>query len=355
MRSRLLWKLLGVNLLVLGVVVLAVWAAVDYLAAGYFADLMRQHGISTEESNRMFLGAVHRYLVGATLAAVLLAAVTSLVLTRRILGPLGQMTQVAGRVAAGDFSTRVTATTQDEVGALGAAFNRMAENLAQLERLRKSMVADVAHELRTPLTNVRGYLEGLRDGVIPADPSTFAMLLAEVGRLGSLVENLLQLARADAARAFLEKAPLSLGALIDAVREITRPDFEARGVRLEVRVAPAADAVTADRDRISQVLRNLLDNALRYTSAGGEVSVSAERLADGVRVAVSNPGVEIPEQDLPRIFERFFVVERSRSRDGCGAGLGLAIVKELVEAHGGTVGATSAGGRTTVWFLIPRP
>lgn len=353
MKPRLLWKLLGINLLVVAVVVVAVWASIDTLAAGYFAALMHQYGIEPTTSHRMFVHAVHRYLVWATLGAVALAATLSFLLTRRLLGPLSQMAAVAGRLAAGNFGSRVEVTSGDEVGQLGVAFNRMAEGLERLEGLRKAMVADVAHELRTPLTNVRGYLEALSDGVVPATQETFDLLLEEVRRLGGLVEDLLQLAKADAAKAFLEKNGISLHQLVGQMVDLQAPGFRARAIAVRTSLAPDADAVLADRDRLSQVLRNLLDNALRYTVAGGEVEVSAERLLDRVRVSVTNTGEEIPEQDLPLIFERFFVVDRSRSRDGGGAGLGLAIVKEIVEAHGGEVGAACADGRTTVWFTLP--
>jgi len=352
-RLRLRWKLLGVNVLVLAVAALAVWLAVDYLAADYFAALMDRYGISPTEAHRMFLGAVHRYLLWATAAAAAVAVLGSFLLTRRLLGPLAEMSAIAGRLAAGDFSSRVATAARDEVGELGAAFNRMADGLERLERHRKDLVADVAHELRTPLTNVRGYLEALHDGVLPPSVETFALLLDEVRRLGALVEDLLQLAKADAARAFLEKRPLSLRELAGQLLEISRPAFAARGIALEESFAPGPGTVRADRDRVSQVLRNLLDNALRHTPPGGEVTVATAPTGAGVRVAVTNTGSEIPAGDLPRVFERFFVVDRSRSRGGGGAGLGLAIVRELVEAHGGAVGAESAGGRTTVWFTLP--
>jgi signal transduction histidine kinase len=215
------------------------------------------------------------------------------------------------------------------------------------------MVADVAHELRTPLTNVRGYLEALRDGVVPATHDTFDLLLEEVRRLGGLVEDLLQLAKADAAKAFLEKRPLSLHELVGQMLDLHAPGFRAHGIAVSTRLSPDADLALGDRDRLGQVLRNLLDNALRYTLPGGAVEVSTERVPGGIRVSVTNTGEEIPEADLPLIFERFFVVDRSRSRDGGGAGLGLAIVKEIVEAHGGEVGAACADGRTTVWFTLP--
>ncbi len=354
MRSRLLWKLLGVNLPALALVVVALWVSVDYLAAAYFSELMHRYGIEPVTSHRMFLHAVHRYLVWASLAAMALAVGLSFLLTRRVLGPLSEVAKAAGRLAAGDFRSRAGVSSTDEVGQLGASFDRMAESLEQLEALRKSMVADVAHELRTPLTNVRGYLEALSDGVFPASGETFALLLAEVRRLEALVESHLQLARADAAKAFLEKRPFSVHGLVSRAVEVNAPRFRARGITLRPLLAPEADESFGDPDRLSQVLGNLLDNALRYGLPGSEVEVRAERVpGGGLRVAVTNAGEEIPEDDLPLIFERFFVVDRSRSREGGGAGLGLAIVKEVVEAHGGSVGASSESGRTTVWFTLP--
>lgn len=353
MKSRLLWKLLGINLCLLAVVVAAMWAAVDTLAAGYFADLMHQYGIEPTTSHRMFVHAVHRYLVGTAAGAVALAVALSFLLTRKVLGPLSQVAEAAGRVATGELGARVPVASADEVGDLGAAFNRMAEGLERLEALRKAMVADVAHELRTPLTNVRGYLEALSDGVVPPTRDTFDLLREEVRRLGGLTEDLLQLAKADAGKLFLDKRRFSLREFVDQAVDLRAPDLRARTVSVRTRLAPDAETALGDRDRMVQVLGNLLENAMRHAGPDGEIEVAADRTEGGLRVSVSNTGEEIPAEDLPLIFERFFVVDRSRSRDRGGAGLGLAIVKEIVEAHGGRVGASCAAGRTTVWFTLP--
>jgi signal transduction histidine kinase len=321
MRRRLLWKLLLVNVVpVIAVIVLTVWLAIDHLAADYFMVLMDRYMVSPTETHRMFLEAVHRYLVWASLAALVLAFLLSYLLTRRVLRPLSQMAAATRQVAAGNFSSRVEAASGDEIGDLGAAFNRMADSLERLERLRKTMVADVAHELRTPLTNLRGYLEGLSDSVIPPSKATFEMLQAEVLRLVHLVDDLGQLARAEAARAFLDRRELSLPETVGQVLALYRPNFESR----------------------------------KYTPAGGRVTITADPVPDGVRVLFANSGPGIAEEDLPFVFERFFRGDRSRSREAGGAGIGLAIVKELIEAHGGRVGAESAGGETRVWFVLPR-
>lgn len=353
MKRRLLWKLLLVNIPVIAVIIVIVWLAIDHLAAGYFMVLMKKYMVAPTATHRMFLAAVHRYLLWASAVALALAFLLSYLLTRRVLRPLSQMAAVTREVAAGNFSTRVEVASSDEVGELGAAFNRMADSLERLERLRKTMVADVAHELRTPLTNLRGYLEGLADGVVPPSRTTLEMLQAEVLRLVHLVEDLGQLARADAARAYLERREFSLPESIGQMLALYRPGFEAKGIAVESSFAPGTERVTADRDKLLQAVRNLVENAWKYTPEGGRVAVSAERVAEGIRVVFANSGSGIAAAELPFIFERFYRADRSRSREGGGAGIGLAIVKELVEAHGGRVGAESGEGETRVWFVLP--
>lgn len=354
MRRRLLWKLLLVNNVpVIAVIILVVWLAIDQLAADYFMALMNRYAVPTGETHRMFLQAVHRYLLWASLAALLLAFVLSFLLTRRVLRPLAEMTEVTRAVAGGDFTARTALTSGDEVGEFGAALNRMADSLGQLEQLRKSMVADVAHELRTPLTNLRGYLEGLSDGVLPPDKTTLAILQDEVMHLVHLVDNLQQLAKADAARAYLQRQSLDLPELVEQVLTFIRPEFAARQLHVTTRFAAAALTVTADRDKLLQALRNLLDNACKYTPEGGEVAIESRRDGEGVTVTIRNSGPGIAAIDLPFIFERFYRGDRSRSRAAGGAGIGLAIVKELIEAHGGQVGADSRPGATSVWFTLP--
>ena len=232
-------------------------------------------------------------------------------------------------------------------------FNRMGDSLERLEQLRKSMVSDVAHELRTPLTNLRGYLEGLSDGVIPPDKATFEMLQQENLRLVNLVEDLGQLARADAARAYLDRRPVDLTGCINEMLNLYRMNIDDKQIRVSTRFADAASTVAADRDKLLQAVRNLIDNCLKYTPQGGAVTITSTRTAGGVRVDFVNDGPGIPTTELPYVFERFYRAEYSRSRDAGGAGIGLAIVKQLIEAHGGRVGAESTPGETRIWFELP--
>ena len=198
MRSYLILKLLAIHLAVIGFVMIIVWLSIDTLAAGYFVTLMDKYNISPEPAHAMFISAVHRYLVWAFIGAMALAVVLSFVLMRKVLAPLTRMNATTRQIAAGDFTARVPVNTRDEVGTLAKAFNRMAESLEEIENLRRTLMIDVAHELRTPLTNIRGYLEALNDRVLPLSDKTLSLLQDETLRLVQLVEDVLQLALADA-------------------------------------------------------------------------------------------------------------------------------------------------------------
>lgn len=353
MKTRLLWKLIGINLPAVVAVVLIVWLAIDYQAAYYFMELMDRYHISPSGMHQLFLDAVHRSMIWAILLALLLAAGLSFLLTRKVLRPLSQMAEVTRRLAAGDYSARVAVASSDEVGRLAEDFNHMADSLARLEQLRKTMVADAAHELRTPLTNVRGYLEALRDGVLPPTPETFQMLHSEVLRLVELSESLLDLARADAARGDLQVETLSLSDLVTEAVALSEPQLRAKSLRVDTQLDAQGDRVEADPSKLRQVLRNLMENAVQYTPAGGAVRISTRRLDEMVRLSFANPGEGLTAEDIPFIFERFYRSDKSRSRARGGAGIGLSIVKELIEAHGGQVGAESSEGETCIWVDLP--
>lgn len=352
MRHRLLWKLVAINLLVIGVVIVVIWLAIDYLAADYLSILMKKYDVPASMTHQMFLESVHRYLLWASLLALACAMLCSFFLTRQVLRPLSQMTAITAQLAAGQYTERVQIAAQDEVGQLGEAFNRMADSLERIEQLRRRLVSDVAHELRTPLTNMRGYLEALRDGVVEPTTETFEVLHEETLRLVKLVEALLQLTKAEAARMTLDVREVVVRDFVDQTCALFQASFEAKGIEVTSYVAAEIDTIRADADKVSQALHNLLQNALQYSPPGGVVNLSIRR-QDGCVWTVSNSGDEIPEADLEFIFERFYRGEKSRSREHGGAGIGLAIVKELVQAHGGKVGAASHDQMTHVWFSLP--
>lgn len=352
MKKHLLWKLLLNVIPVIAITILVVWLAIDNLAATYFMSLMEHYSIQPHDSHRMFIEAVHRYLLWAALAALTLALLLSYLMTKRVLRPLTQMTRISRELASGNFVSRVEVVSEDEIGQLGIAFNRMADSLEQLEKLRKNMVTDVAHELRTPLTNLRGYLEGLSDAVVPPSTETFRMLESEILRLVHLVDDLQQLTKAEAAQAFLQRQNLQVTTLFEQLLPLFELRFQAKKIDLQVEIEPQALTLSADLDKLLQALRNLLENALRYTPEAGRITINGRQIDSLVEISISNTGEKIAPADLPFIFERFFRADRSRSREHGGAGIGLAIVKQLVEAHGGQVGVDSQNGMTRVWLRL---
>ena len=339
MKRFLILKLLAINLVVIGFVMVLVWVAIDTLAAGYFVTLMEKYNISPKPAHAMFVDAIHRYLLWASLAAVILSVILSFLMMRRVLAPLTHMNAITREIAAGNFALRVPATTEDEVGQLARAFNRMSQSLEKIENLRRNLMIDVAHELRTPLTNIRGYLEALNDGVLPPSSQTFSMLQDETLRIVQLVEDVLQLAKADAAHDNLRVDNIDVGELIRNIGHTYSYVFHERNIHVHMEVPPEPVVVSADRNRLARVFRNLADNAARYTPHGGDVMVRVEPGSETIRLCYSNPVEGLTEKDLPHIFERFYRGEKSRSRQHGGAGIGLAIVKELVEAHKGSIDA----------------
>ncbi len=333
----------GVGIVALGVLL---------VGADTFARLMAEHGSSAETAHAMFDESITVVLAVAVAAAAAAAVAVATILGRRLAHPLGEIGRAARRVAAGDYRARVPREGPDEVASLADSFNQMAVSLEEGERLRQEFIANAAHELRTPLTNLKGYLEGLRDGVIPADVSTFVSLSEEVERLVRLAASLDTLAAGDAAAAAVSVGELDLGAAIRSAADLAGPAIERAGIELDLEL-PERLRARADPDGLAQVLGNLLQNASRYTPPGGRVTIRADRRSDDILVSVVNTGSAIPAADLPHVFERFYRVDKSRDRTHGGAGIGLAIVKQLIEACGGTVGAESSSGRTRFWFSLP--
>jgi two-component system sensor histidine kinase BaeS len=352
MKQGLLLKLLGINIPVVALVILVLWLVLDTLAANYFSILMREYHISPIDAHHMFIHSVHRYMLWTSIGALFLGALLSVSLTRMVLRPLHEMTQTARSISEGDYSSRVRADSRDEIGELATAFNQMAENLARVERLRSDMVSDVAHELRTPLTNIRGYLEAIQDGVVLPNSDTVELLLEDTLRLIHLVEDLLQLARADAAKSALLLENVDVTDLTLRILKYFDLRFGEKNIQV-VKDLDAGSRVTADPHKLAQVIENLLKNALQYTPENGYVCVRVKGSGREVMFAVENSGSGIAEEDLPFVFERFYRGEKSRSRDYGGTGIGLAIVKEIVEAHGGSVGAESIPNKTVFWLSLP--
>ncbi|MGC4936886.1 sensor histidine kinase [Kribbella sp. DT2] len=274
------------------------------------------------------------------LGVLLIAAVVMIFTGRRLVRPILALTGAAQRMTNGDHAARVPVAGKDEVARLGHAFNAMAESIQQHDHQRKAMVSDVAHELRTPLANIKGYLVASEDGVVPLDRELVSSLLEETGLLEHLVADLQDLALADAGMLRMHPATRDLAEVADQVVAAHRPAAEAAGITLTAATTGVAPAVV-DSARIRQALGNLVSNAIRYTPDGGRVVVGVRRSGDDYLLTVTDSGTGIAPEHLPHLFDRFYRVEHSRSRATGGSGLGLAITKHLVEAHQGTISATS--------------
>jgi two-component system, OmpR family, sensor histidine kinase BaeS len=337
--------------IVAGVATVILAVGVMLVGGQSFAELMAQHGTDTASSRAMFEDAVGWVLAAAIVVALVVAIVVASVLGARLARPLRAVGLGARRIADGHYDARIPREGPEEIVSLADSFNQMAAALEEQERMRREFIANAAHELRTPLTNLQGYLEALRDGVIQPDRSTFESLLEEAERLVRLSRSLDTLTTGDAPTTSTDVAFDVADAIWTAV-DLARPSMLAAELTLDTDV-PAQLPAHGDPDRFAQVVGNLLQNAIRYTPPGGQVGVVAERRPNDILVSVTNSGDGIPPDDLPRVFERFYRVEKSRDRARGGAGIGLAIVRELVEAAGGAVGAESRGGLTRFWFTLP--
>ena len=326
-------------------------AGVTVVGADVFTDLMVEAGESAEHAHAMYDESVTTVALLAAVLAVVASVLLAVFLGGMLAKPLAEIGTAARRVAEGDYSARVPRAGPEEVVSLADSFNQMATSLERQEQMRRDFIANAAHELRTPLTNLQGYLEALRDGVIEADRATYDSLWDEAERLVRLSKSLETLADSEADGA-PRLAPVDLNAAIRNALELAQPVLDRAGLRVELDL-PERLPARANADHLAQVLANLISNAARYTPSGGVVSVRAERRPGDLLVSIANTGEGIPAEDLDRVFERFYRVEKSRDPQRGGAGIGLAIVKQLVEGAGGRVGVESREGITRFWFSLP--
>ena len=354
MRSSLVAKFVGVKALGMLVALAIVWVSIDFFAVDYFSSMLDRFEVPDKrEVLGMFLQTAHRYLVWGGVVGISVALCVGVLFIRMILNPLHQMLGITVEIAKGDFKSRVAILSNDEIGELGRTFNAMADNLERTEQLRKKMVVDVAHELRAPLTNMRGYLEALGDGVVQPDAKVIALLHEETLRLGNLSEDLMRLSVADAAQLTLERKMVDLREFLPHALKLFEVQFAEKDITTDTQIVAGAERIYADVEKLAQIMQNLLHNAWKFTSLEGNVRITVERTKGFVKIVVANTGELIAQGDLLLIFERFYRVDKSSSRERGGAGIGLAIVKDLVEAHGGHVGAESSVGENRIWFELP--
>ena len=358
-RERLGAKLFLANLAVIlvGVIILAITIQLTVPAAfnRHMGGMMNGTGMGNMMGQgqgqgagqtlfQSFRASMFESLGYAVTASVLAALLFSWFLSRRIVAPVQTLSAASQSIAEGHYDERVQVNGADEIAQLAASFNQMAGQLEQVESMRRQLIGDVTHELRTPLTSIKGYMEGLVDGVLPSTPETFNQIHREADRLSRLVDDLQELSRVEAKAYALDLRSVAVSDLVQTT--VKRLSPQAMGKRIALRSSLPADLppLLADEDRITQVLVNLVANAIQYTPEGGGVTISAVRAGDEIHVTVKDTGIGIPPEHIANLFTRFYRVDKSRSRNaGGGSGIGLTVAKHLVEAHGGRIWAESAG------------
>ena len=373
-RTHLAWKVFLSYLLVvfIGGVVLITAASLSVPAA-FERHLVSMNEIMTGGNNAgnneqmvsdlfsQYKIAVFEALTYAALAALVGAVLASFLISRQVVTPTLRMMSLSKRIAEGEYEERLSLPGGqqmdqiDELGRLALSFNQMADKLEKTETMRRELIADVTHELRTPLTAVKGYLEGMTDGILPADPETYQQIHSEINRMQRLVNDLQELSRVEAGASDLVFTPVSPASLIERIQNTLGRQFEEKNIQLEINVQPNLPDILVDKDRIIQVLTNLAGNALQYTPSGGKVTLLVRRESSDVLFSVIDSGIGISADQIPLIFNRFYRTDKSRTRTSGGSGIGLTIAKALVIAHRGKIWAESQGeGKgSTFSFLIP--
>lgn len=284
---------------------------------------------------------VKLYLISAILP-IFLMFVSIYMMTYRMTKPLKSMSEASKAMAKGDFSKRIPVMSDDEIGELSMSFNMMTNNLAQLEGMRKSFVANVSHELKTPMTTISGFIDGILDGTIEGERQSYylGIVSQEVKRLSRLVESMLSMSRLESGEFVIKPQLFDLREMVFNIVISQEQRIEKSGLDIENLDELQSISVNADKDLIHQVIYNLVDNAIKFNKEGGKISFSLKREGKMAVLSITNTGLGIPEKDMPFIFERFYKVDKSRSAVKNSTGLGLYIVKTIVSAHGGTITVT---------------
>jgi signal transduction histidine kinase len=316
---------------------------------GTLLTASRSFGLNAEEAR--FLLRTNRALIYAALIGIVVAMLIGIFLARTFTRPLRDLNQAAQKIGAGQLEQEVPVRSQDEIGQLAGAFNRMSREIARVNQQRRQMTADIAHDLRTPLQVIAGYVEAMRDGVLQPTPERMDLITSEIERLQRMVSDLRTLSQADAGELPLHTQAIEPASLLQAAAARFQHQASQSQVALTAEAPGGLPALQVDEARLSQVLDNLVSNALRYTPAGGRIRLSARGLPGRVELKVQDSGSGIAPEEIGLIFNRFHRSDRSRHAEDGESGLGLSIVKALVEAHGGTVRAESAPGEGTAMII----
>ena len=295
-----------------------------------------------------FIQRINRILIYGALIGAVIALLLGILLSRTLTRPIRELTRATHAVSEGDLSQQVPVRSNDELGELAQAFNRMSSELSRSVNSRKQMTADIAHELRTPLSLILGHAEAVHDGVLPPSRENFEIIREEAARLEHLVNDLRILSLADAGELSINPHIIEPDRLLQEVASLYQFETQRKNITLNLDIAPNLPPIEVDPGRMTQVLTNILDNALRHTPAGGIITISAQEVNDQVELSVQDSGPGLQDEDLERIFDRFYRADPSRQREDAtagGSGLGLAIAKSIVQAHGGQLSAESEAGQ----------
>ncbi|MEJ2596768.1 MAG: HAMP domain-containing sensor histidine kinase [Anaerolineales bacterium] len=320
--------------------------SVDGQQVGTILTANEPPGFNPQEAQ--FLQRTNEALIYAMLGALLVALAIGILLARTLTSPLQALTRAAQSITQGQLEQQVKVGASDEIGQLATAFNRMSQEVARVNQLRRQMTADIAHDLRTPLTVISGYVESMRDGDLKPTTERFALIYSEIERLQNLVGDLRMLSMADAGELSLNPQSISPKNLLERTSALFRNQAERQHVTIQVDAGDDLPNICVDEARMIQVLGNLISNALHYSSSDGTITLAAQPSGDRLEIRVEDMGIGIPADELPYIFNRFHRGDKSRHTETGETGLGLAIVKALVEAHGGSVLAESHPDEGTI-------
>jgi signal transduction histidine kinase len=308
-----------------------------------------QPRFTPEES--LFLQRTNQALILASITAIIAALAIAILLARTLIHPLHALTRAAQDMSQGNLVQQVNVRSNDEIGQLARSFNQMSQEVYRVNQLRRQMTVDIAHDLRTPLTVIAGYIESMQEGVLKPTPERLGLIYTEIERLQNLVEDLKILSLADSGELPLHPQQFAPKYLLDRAITPFRHPADQKKVSLHVDSDEKLPRIRVDEARMMQVFSNLISNALRYTSDGGEIVLSASQVGESVKIIIKDTGQGISDADLPHIFERFYRADKSRSTEAGETGLGLAIAKALVEAQGGSIHAESTPGLgTAIWM-----
>lgn len=365
-RQRIGWKLFFSHLSVTIISLLVLSIAAQFISPATFShrfmmsdemtatmgNMMQGMGMGDMASNQQYLlnefnAAMQEVIVFTGIAAFVAAVGASLLVTRQLVKPVQELSAASQQIAAGRYEKRVTTTgtpeQQDELGGLANNFNSMAEQLEKTETIRRELIGDVAHELRTPLASIIASMEGLIDEVIPHSPETYHKISQEAARMQKIIDDLQSLSRVEAGNYQLDLAEIQIEPIIQAVISSLEPQYKDKNVTLTAEIEENLPEAIADAARIHQVLINLVGNALQYSLPGGQVRISTKLDQGKLLTTIRDTGIGLKEEELNMVFNRFYRVDKSRSRASGGSGVGLTIAKHLVEAHHGRIWAESDG------------